>query len=59
MKLDLASESSIRSFAAEFQSQYPRLDVLVCNAGQLFGPVPAEVPRAPQPTCREMCGGVL
>ena len=34
MKLDLASESSIRSFAAEFQSQYPRLDVLVCNAGQ-------------------------
>lgn len=33
MIVDLASESSIRSFADEFQRAYPRLDALVNNAG--------------------------
>jgi NAD(P)-dependent dehydrogenase (short-subunit alcohol dehydrogenase family) len=33
MTLDLASMASIRRFAAEFLERYPRLDVLVNNAG--------------------------
>jgi NAD(P)-dependent dehydrogenase (short-subunit alcohol dehydrogenase family) len=33
MLCDLASQSSIRAFANEFKSRYPRLDVLVNNAG--------------------------
>jgi len=31
--VDLASEESTRSFAEEFQRKYPRLDVLINNAG--------------------------
>ena len=31
--VDLASEDSTRSFAEEFQRKYPRLDVLINNAG--------------------------
>jgi len=31
--VDLASEESTRSFAEEFKKQYPRLDVLINNAG--------------------------
>jgi len=31
--VDLASEASIRSFAEEFHRMYPRLDVLINNAG--------------------------
>ncbi len=33
MIVDLASEASIRAFAAAFQQRYPRLDVLINNAG--------------------------
>jgi retinol dehydrogenase 14 len=33
MIVDLASESSIRRFAEEFQREYPRLDALINNAG--------------------------
>lgn len=33
MILDLASQSSVRAFASEFESRYRRLDVLVNNAG--------------------------
>ena len=32
MRLDLASQASIRQFAGEFQQRYPRLDVLIHNA---------------------------
>src|SRR2546425_9193859 len=31
--VDLASEASVRAFADEFQRTYPRLDVLINNAG--------------------------
>src|SRR5437899_1953609 len=31
--VDLASEASIRSFAEEFKRKYPRLDILINNAG--------------------------
>src|SRR3989442_14327163 len=31
--VDLASEVSIRSFAEEFKRKYPRLDVVITNAG--------------------------
>lgn len=33
MKLDLGDLASVRAFAKEFQEKYPRLDVLVNNAG--------------------------
>ena len=33
MRLDLASQTDIRRFAAEFAARYDRLDVLVNNAG--------------------------
>ncbi len=33
MIVDLASEASTRAFAAAFQQRYPRLDVLINNAG--------------------------
>ncbi len=33
MRLDLADLQSVRDFAAEFQSNYDRLDGLACNAG--------------------------
>ena len=33
MELDLSSLSSVRSFCSSFLSRFPRLDVLVCNAG--------------------------
>ena len=33
MKLDLGDVASVRAFAKDFQSKYPRLDVLVNNAG--------------------------
>ncbi len=36
MSLDLASLASVRSFAAEFLASYPRLDVLILNAGLLL-----------------------
>lgn len=34
---DLSSQASIRQLAAEFKSKYPRLEVLVNNAGGYFG----------------------
>jgi len=37
MHLDLASLASIREFAAGFLAKYPRLDVLVLNAGLMVG----------------------
>jgi len=37
MPLDLASQRSIRDFARDFQHRYPRLDVLVNNAGVMPG----------------------
>lgn len=37
MHLDLASLASIREFAGEFLATYPRLDVLVLNAGLMVG----------------------
>ena len=33
MQLDLASQTDIRRFAAEFAARYDRLDVLINNAG--------------------------
>jgi len=33
MKLDLASQQSVREFVQEFQDKYNRLDILICNAG--------------------------
>jgi NAD(P)-dependent dehydrogenase (short-subunit alcohol dehydrogenase family) len=36
MSLDLASLASVRGFAAEFLASYPRLDVLILNAGLLL-----------------------
>lgn len=36
MLCDLASQASIRAFAAEFKARYDRLDVLVNNAGAIF-----------------------
>lgn len=36
MLCDLASQASIRAFAAEFRRRYARLDVLVNNAGAVF-----------------------
>src|SRR5438270_1490302 len=33
---DLSSQASIRQLAREIQERYPRLDVLVNNAGALF-----------------------
>lgn len=35
--VDLSDQSSIRAFAARFNSTHPRLDVLVNNAGGMFG----------------------
>ncbi|MDB5234012.1 MAG: hypothetical protein JWR44_1005 [Hymenobacter sp.] len=35
---DLADLSQVRRAAAEFNARYPRLDVLVNNAGLIFGP---------------------
>src|SRR5215213_3938393 len=37
MIADLASQHSIRQFTSAFCDQYPRLDVLVNNAGAIFG----------------------
>ncbi|WP_046245746.1 SDR family oxidoreductase [Hymenobacter terrenus] len=34
---DLADQSQVRRVAAEFNARYPRLDVLVNNAGVIFG----------------------
>jgi NAD(P)-dependent dehydrogenase (short-subunit alcohol dehydrogenase family) len=38
MHLDLAHLESVRRFAREFQTHYPRLDVLVNNAGIMMAP---------------------
>ena len=38
VRLDLADLASVREVAAELLATYPRLDVLVCNAGVMGGP---------------------
>lgn len=38
MKLDLGALDAVRAFAADFQSRYDRLDVLICNAGLMACP---------------------
>ncbi|BDA46407.1 probable retinol dehydrogenase 11 [Coccomyxa sp. Obi] len=38
-ELDLGSLESVRSFAKAFNSEHKQLDLLICNAGQLFGPL--------------------
>jgi len=38
IQLDLASLRSVRSFAETFKAKYDRLDVLLNNAGIMFGP---------------------
>ncbi|MCG6862255.1 MAG: SDR family oxidoreductase [Chromatiaceae bacterium] len=37
LPVDLSDQSAIRAFAARFNSTHPRLDVLVNNAGGMFG----------------------
>ncbi|XP_072834788.2 dehydrogenase/reductase SDR family member 13 isoform X2 [Pogona vitticeps] len=44
MSLDLASLRSVRAFARAFLSSEPRLDVLINNAGEPPGPLPADPP---------------
>src|SRR5258708_39957319 len=39
MKLDLADLSSVRRFAEEFRSRFPRLDILVNNASSILVPL--------------------
>ena len=38
MQLDLASLRSVHAFATKFQAKYPRLDLLVLNAGVMACP---------------------
>jgi NAD(P)-dependent dehydrogenase (short-subunit alcohol dehydrogenase family) len=37
MSVDLSNQSAIRAFAAQFKETHPRLDVLINNAGGMFG----------------------
>ncbi|KAG8122564.1 hypothetical protein E2320_018052, partial [Naja naja] len=49
MILDLGNLNSVRAFAQTFLASEPRLDILINNAGQPLGPLPADPP-APEPT---------
>ena len=39
MELDLSSMDSIRKFAAQYQGIYPKLDLLINNAGVMMPPL--------------------